>query len=358
MLLVNDVTHDQRIYRIAHSLRDAGAEVCIYGRLRPWSKSIDWKGIKIQRFELGIENGPLMYYRMNQHFAREGRKEQWDVVVSNDFDTLWAGKKIAKKCSAKWVLDAHELFTEVPELQGKPMKKFIWHRLGKWLIPNVDLAMTVSPSISNELGLKYGQKFHSIPNVPFKRKAAKIHKRKNVILYQGAINKGRGLELAIKAMHQIEGLKLVIAGEGDLSAEVRKLVREDQLEAKVEFLGMVKPKELRSITKTAWLGLNLLTSESTNYYYSLANKFFDYAQAGIPSINMDFPEYRRLIEEYNCGRLLSTLKIEAYVNLVRSLQSDEKEYQKLCQGALALAEDYHWEKYEPKLIELYESLFS
>ena len=41
------------------------------------------------------------------------------------------------------------------------------------------------------------------------------------ILYQGALNMGRGLEQLIDAMPQVAG-RLVICGEGDLSAALRE----------------------------------------------------------------------------------------------------------------------------------------
>ena len=71
-----------------------------------------------------------------------------------------------------------------------------------------------------------------------------------------------------------------------------------KLAKKVIFKGYVKPKELPKITAKASIGLNLLENKSLNYYYSLANKAFDYIQAEIPAIHMDFPEYRQLNQTY------------------------------------------------------------
>ena len=65
-----------------------------------------------------------------------------------------------------------------------------------------------------------------------------------IILYQGALNDGRGIEEAILAMHHLDKLKLVIAGEGDLSTHLRKVTEEQGLTHKVEFLGFVLPSDL------------------------------------------------------------------------------------------------------------------
>jgi len=59
----------------------------------------------------------------------------------------------------------------------------------------------------------------------------------------------------------------------------------------------------------AWLGINLLDGTSKNYQYSLANKFFDYMHAEVPSINMAFPTYKRYIDADKVGLVLDRLDV-------------------------------------------------
>ena len=77
--------------------------------------------------------------------------------------------------------------------------------------------------------------------------------------------------------------QLWLVGEGDLSVKLRELVKSYKLDQKVKFKGYLKPTELPEITAKATIGLNLLENTSLNYYYSLANKAFDYIQAEIPA---------------------------------------------------------------------------
>lgn len=78
-----------------------------------------------------------------------------------------------------------------------------------------------------------------------------------ILLYQGALNEGRGLEQMIIAMHRIEGVEFHIIGEGDLSSVLRELVSKEGLDKKVKFLGFILPENLSEYTKKAWLGLNV-----------------------------------------------------------------------------------------------------
>ena len=76
---------------------------------------------------------------------------------------------------------------------------------------------------------KYKKPFSVIRNVPFyQNETAKSPQ--NIILYQGVLNEGRGLEQVIQAMQAIENAALWLAGEGDLSTVLRKQAIDLQLE--------------------------------------------------------------------------------------------------------------------------------
>jgi glycosyltransferase involved in cell wall biosynthesis len=186
-------------------------------------------------------------------------------------------------------------------------------------IPRVDGAYTVGLALAQIFQKRYGIPFQVVRNMPFQNsRIPSTPQLLNsstlpIILYQGVLNAGRGLETAIAAMQKIEGAELWLAGEGDLSQELRQLAKDLQVEKKVRFLGYLAPNELRSITQHASIGLNLLENRGLSYYYSLANKAFDYVQAGVPSIQMNFPEYLALQEEHRVFYLLNRLEVDVLV---------------------------------------------
>ena len=174
-----------------------------------------------------------------------------------------------------------------------------------------------------------------------------------IILYQGVLNAGRGLETAIAAMQKIEGATLWLAGEGDLSQELRQLAKDLQVESKVHFLGYLSPKDLRLVTLQASIGLNLLENRGLSYYYSLANKAFDYVQAGVPSIQMNFPEYLALQEEHRVFYLINRLEVEVLVQAVEHLLGDNELYLALRENCKLAAVEWCWEREKEKLIAIY-----
>jgi glycosyltransferase involved in cell wall biosynthesis len=226
--------------------------------------------------------------------------------------------------------------------------------VAKKFIPLYDVCYTVGESLGKEFEKLYLKKFGVIKNVP-DLIAAENNTKGKYLLYQGALNEGRGIEPLIKAMHHLK-IPLKIAGEGDLSTYLRALVKKEQLENKIEFLGFVKPNDLPALTSNSFIGLNLLENKGKSYYYSLANKFFDYIQAEVPVITMNFPEYENILQQYEVGVLLHELTPEAIVNAVQTFQHNETFYTN-CRNACRMAkQEYNWQNESKKLLEIYAAL--
>ncbi|MEO0340291.1 MAG: glycosyltransferase, partial [Bacteroidota bacterium] len=225
--------------------------------------------------------------------------------------------------------------------------------------PKLKYCYTVAPQLAQVLSKQYQTHFEVIRNVPFSRRPIWTPKKETkIILYQGVLNDGRGLQEAILAMKSLpNSLQLHLAGEGDLSTELRALVKKEHLEKRVKFLGFLKPDELRIITPQAFLGLNLLENKGLNYYYSLANKCFDYIQAGLPSIHPAFPEYLNLQEQYKCFYLLEQVKPQNVSNLILTILENPNDYEQKCRNATKAAQHLTWEEESKKLIQFYANIF-
>jgi RAB protein geranylgeranyltransferase component A len=135
------------------------------------------------------------------------------------------------------------------------------------------------------------------------------------------------------------------------------MAKELGLDKQVIFKGMIQPEELTDIAKNAWIGINLLENNSLSYYYSLANKTFDYFQARLPAIHIDFPEYRILASENESISLLEKLEVAAFVAIIKNIWENENQYKNMVHTAEKAAEKYIWEKEEKKLIAEFVTYF-
>lgn len=353
--VINDIAYDQRMIRICTSLQSFGYDVTLVGRYKKNTpQSI--QNFKQIRLRMRVNSGPLFYLFYNLRLFGLLLIKRFDVVHAVDLDTLLAAFCAAKIKGKKIVYDAHEYFTEVPELIDHPVKKKIWLSLEKFLIPGVPLAITVGSEIAKEFESRYATRFEVIRNCPMPYKLDKMQKPdlSPYILYQGALNKGRGLELLIEAAADLP-LDVVIAGSGDLDATLKLKVKEHKLENKVHFLGLLEPEKLRSITAHAVIGYNLSENLGLSYYYSLNNKYFDYIHAGIPAITNAFPEYLALNEKYETGVFVNFVK-EELIESVKLLLDDKELYDKLKKNCFLAAQDLNWVNEEKKLKGVYASI--
>jgi len=344
----NDLVTDQRMARICTTVTNAGYEVHLIGRKLPNSLALQSQSYKQTRWKLLFNKGPLFYLELNVRFFLFLLFTRNDLVYCVDADTALSAVMAKKFKTFQMVFDAHELFSEVPELEGRKRVKKIWQRIEKMAILSANQCITVSSSIAEHYKNLYGEKFYLVRNFPVPRPTEITHSHKPYIIYQGALNKGRGVEMLIEASKELD-VEIKIAGVGDLMEELKLLVSHYQLEKKVAFLGNLSPEVLSKVTADAWIGYNLLENVGLSYYYSLSNKTFDYMQAGIPQLIPDFPEYNQLNAQYHFGLTL-TLTTAAIVNAVKRLQSDNLLYKKLQSGALVASTFCQWKNEETTLL--------
>jgi glycosyltransferase involved in cell wall biosynthesis len=361
--VTNDLTYDRRMLRICTSLAKAGCEVLLVGRMMPNSQTFENQYFKSKRFNLLFNKGKIFYVEYNIRLCIWLLFQRFDIICAIDLDTilpcylakiLRGGNGLGKTI----VYDAHELFTEVPEVIRRPAIRKIWLGLERFIVPKLQHCYTVSQSVADEFERRYGVKFELIRNLPLRRNMSLPITDNSfpIILYQGSLNEGRGLEAAIEAMHDIENAVFWLAGEGDLSEILRGMVKEQKLEKKVKFLGYILPEKLPAITAQARIGIQMSEDKGLSYQLSLSNKFLDYIQAGIPQICTRFVEYERLNEEYSIAILIDKTDKHLLIRAINRLLNDKTEYDKIKNNCLKAAEKLCWEEEEKRLIAFYNRL--
>lgn len=351
--VINDLSYDQRMQRICTSLQGAGYDVTLIGRKLPQSKSLPDFPFQTVRLSFLFTKGKFFYLEAQIRYFFYLLFHSFDMYGAVDLDTALPNKWVAGIKGEKWVYDAHEYFTEVPEVVRRPKIKKVWEWVERKTVPYANICYTVSPGLATLFEKKYSKSFGVVRNVPFRNQVTGDKTSPPFILYQGALNEGRALEFLIPA---IKGLPvhLKIAGEGDLSVALRRQVRDLQMEDQISFLGYVQPGDLRKITPGAWIGFNVLENKGLSYYYSLANKCFDYLQAGVPCLCSPFPEYMSLAKEFPAFIFAAANEEEIRLSLSKLLE-DPLAYQQLVNACSEAAEKLCWEEEEKKLLSLYEN---
>ena len=363
MSVTNDVVTDQRVNKVARTLRSIGAEITVIGRKR--RNSIPFKPDKfnVKLFRLIINKGPLFYavYNLRAFFYLVSHR--FDILVANDLDTLPANYLASKIKRAKLVYDSHEYFTEVPELQGRKFVQKTWKLIERFILPKIKYACTVNDSIARIYCRKYGVKMLTIRNLPYcnqQEENADIYLtyKGKLILYQGSVNMGRGLELVIKSMKHVNNATFLIIGDGYIMESLKQLCTDLNLHDKILFTGRMPFNKLSSYTKKADLGISLEENLGLNYYYALPNKLFDYIKANVPVLVSDFPEMGKIVKKYDIGlTTLSTDPLEI-AGLINYMLNDQDNIRKWKKNLLNATKDLCWESEEQKLKEMYKTIIS
>lgn len=303
--VINDLATDQRVGRTAGLLAAQGFEVRCFGRKLKNSPDLPDRPFTHRRYRMLITGGPFFYACFNLRllfsllFAKSPA-----LFISNDLDTLPASYIAGRIRRVPLVYDSHELFTQVPELIHRKTVQNVWKWIERILLPRLRYAITVNYSIATIYRRLYGTRFQVVRNVPEKIESIPARERSSgeqIILYQGALNVGRGIELVIDAMPYLPEVRFIVAGSGDIEKELKHRVRQKQLGKQVEFAGRLLPQELAGLTGRADLGISLEEDLGLSYRYSLPNKLFDYIQCRVPVLCSALPEMSRIVNSYGIG---------------------------------------------------------
>jgi glycosyltransferase involved in cell wall biosynthesis len=303
--VINDLATDQRVGRVAKLLTELGFEVTCIGRRLKKSPDLKNTSFKLRRYRMLFSGGPLFYAFFNLRllttllFAKKPA-----LLISNDLDTLPANFFASRIRRVPLIFDSHELFTQVPELIHRKGVQSVWKWIERWFLPKLEYALTVNYSIATIYRRLYGTRFRVVRNVPEKieyssREGGEADRQ--IIIYQGALNVGRGLELMIDAMQYLENVQFVVVGTGDIEDDLKQRVAQLNLDDRIEFRGRMMPEELSPLTLSADLGISLEEDLGLNYRYSLPNKIFDYIQSRVPVLCSALPEMSRIIDSYGIG---------------------------------------------------------
>lgn len=366
--VTTDLSYDQRMQRICASLARAGYAVLLVGWQRPASVPLGPQPYAQHRLRGWFQHGKLFYLEYNLRLLLYLLGQRAAAWACADLDAALPTWLRARLGGQPFIYDAHELFTQVPEVVTRPHVQRAWQGVENFIVPRARLRYTVGPALARLFEARHpGHPFAVVRNVPIEEKegAGKRHyvltdSHLPTLLYQGALNVGRGLAELLAAMPQVPA-RLVICGEGDCSAALRQQAAGLGLLAsgQVEFKGYVLPADLPAITAQATVGIMLLENTGLSYYYSLANKFFDYVQAGIPQLCIDFPEYRALNAQYEVAELVPDLApatlAAALARLLPGGQPGPR-YHALAANCRRARAEWNWRREEKTLVELYRNL--
>lgn len=350
--VTNDLTYDQRMIRICSSLSGAGYEVLLTGVERKKSVALTDHPYQQKRLKIFFEKGFLFYALYNLRLFFFLLFQKADLICCIDIDTMLPVYLASLIRGKKRVYDAHEFFSQQIEVVRRKRVYRFWHFIEKKCIPAFPDGYTVNESISELFQERFSVNYAVIRNLPYYRPPDSVTPEKK-LLYRGAVNEGRCFEQLIPAMKSLD-TELHIYGDGNFMSKTLHLIKINQVEERVILHGLVMPEKLNALTGQFYIGFTLFEYKGQNLTFSLANRFFDYIMHGVPQVCMDYPEYRRINQQFRVALLIDRPTEENIVEAVQMLLNDEMLYQELRKNCLEAAKVLNWENEEKKLIGFYK----
>lgn len=312
--------------------------------------------IKVKKIRKWFINGAII-----TRMIVKGYIQNADIYHANDLNTL-PQAIVCSKLRLKpkpLIYDSHEVQSDRTGYNPKTIK-----RIESFMLKFVDQMI-----VENHTRAKYNEDIYGFypktlynysekynieekPQINLHKKIG-INEDEKILLYQGGLQQGRGLELLIEAMDEIEEGHLLFIGGGKLTQTLKEQAEASKQADRIHFLDKVPFQELPSYTREAYLGFQVLQNICFNHYSASSNKLFEYMMAHVPVVSCDFPEIKKVVEETNTGLVVDSHNASEIANVVNQLVKDTSLRNQLSENTKQAKEIYNWNNEKSKLLEVY-----
>jgi len=208
--------------------------------------------------------------------------------------------------------------------------------------------------ISNPLVRNLAIVMNCPQNITRKQKIQKIEED-FVLYYGGWITETRGIKQICRAIQDLEGVRLIIAGFGP---DEKKLMPIFQKQKNIEFKGLLNKIESLEWTQKADLILGFYDPKIPINRLASPNKLFDAMMCGTPILaNSEALPVAAIIGEEKCGSVVPYNDIERIRNVISWFRENPNKKLEMGQnGRKAFEREYNWTEMESRLLELYHKV--
>lgn len=262
--------------------------------------------ISLTVLPMPLGSGPRAFWQAHRAVQAAASARPAGLYLASDLYTLPALAGAADTHGGALVYDARELYAALDSSAGRPWVSAVWRTVERRFIQRADAVLTVGDAIADRLvetmGVSRPTVLYNAPEPigqPDRSQLARAlslpDDGRMVVLYQGLFRRGRGLHALTEAGRAVDGVRLVLIGEGVLDEEIRTQGKD--LGNRLVVHPFVPPDRLATLTPGADLGTCLIESLTESLRLSLPNKLFEYLAAGVPVLASPLPEIRAVVDQ-------------------------------------------------------------
>jgi glycosyltransferase involved in cell wall biosynthesis len=284
------------------------------------------------------------------------------LVIAHDHPACPPAVALARRWGARLIVDSHEY------MLGALLENERWVRderpyvkvMQDHYFARADQVLTVCEGIAEQLNAeqRLRRPVRVVRNAPrYEAHAFRPVRGKVTLLYHGLVDKVRDLEPAIEAMALVRrDAELVIRGpaEPGYADRLRSLAVERGVSERVRIEPPVPFDTLIACAQEADIGYFVYGDGSPQRRFTLPNKFFEYAMAGLALCVSDLPEMTRLLRRYDLGVVAPSLAPSDIAATIDALAPAQIEGYK--RASLEAAKTLCWEREQAVLLGVVEEL--
>lgn len=368
-IVLNNFVNDSRVLKTCRSLISHGYStevIALHDGRSDLPENETVHGVPVHRIRLATKRwsrlGAVQVLKYCEFIVRALRRARSaDICHCNDLSALPVGAicRVLSRGRLRVVYDAHEHESERNGVA--PWQRFLTRQLERFLLRWADCVITVSPSIAEDYVRLYGitppAVIYNAPYYVEKRRKHLLRERlgidasRKIFLYQGALIRGRGIELLLRVFAGLDQrCCLVLIGGGPLSDSIQQYAREHD---NIFHIPFVDPLALWEFTFSADFGIALIENTCRSYYFCLPNKLFEFMMAELPVVVSNMFELQRFVTAHEVGVVSEVSEEALRRSVIELLHSDQD---RLVSNIRAVKALYTWEQQEAKLIGLYADL--
>lgn len=176
-----------------------------------------------------------------------------------------------------------------------------------------------------------------------------------IIFYAGIILKSRGLEYIIKAIKDMNSIKLIIAGAGPDKDFLEDLPTD--INTNIQYIGPISYEKVIEKTMESDILFAFYNPIISNNRYASPNKLFEAMMCGKPIIVNSEVAASKIVIKENCGLIVPYGDIDAIKKAILRIKNNPNLRIELGEnGRKAYEKRYSWSIMESRLLDAYSEL--
>jgi len=362
------------VKQVVHLLDQLDINTFIVSRSKNTTKALDdYEGHRV--IYLPLQDGKSAFdysypFPFNPYWSScllsLARKHKWRGMIVRETPVAWQALNVGQKLSIPVFLDLRENLAAMYQKyrQRNPLesffkKPFFVNGYEKRIMHRFDHIFTSTKELAEWVGQKYmtnRKKISVLENTPHEsyiedctRALSQIdteQRRQTRIVYAGQLSKEKGIFDILLAMplvlDRLPSVVLRIIGDGPAQADLEKKVAEMGLERNVEFLPMLSMHDLAFALAECSLGVESSRPDPhTNQ--TVPGKLFEYMAAGLPLLSSPRVPIKRILAEYDCGRIYDSFSTEDIAGKMLGMLDDKEELERMGKNARnAVISRFNW----------------